>query len=176
MEMPSFGSLGTASVTTVIGTTDTATLQEFQDMTLALMKRHGVGDWNFRFDQAHHRAGQCIHGVNGQPGTLSFSAPLMSLWSPAQQLDTVLHEIAHALCGPDEGHSAAWIRQCIRIGAKPERCWSPADQPSLPSRWTGRCAQGHEYHRERQPRTSGTCGYCNRKYDPRYPLTWTRNN
>jgi hypothetical protein len=37
-------------------------------------------------------------------------------------VDTILHEIAHALVGPRHGHDTVWKAKCTDIGARPERC------------------------------------------------------
>jgi predicted SprT family Zn-dependent metalloprotease len=36
--------------------------------------------------------------------------------------DTILHECAHALIGPDEGHGYNWKRMAIKVGAIPRAC------------------------------------------------------
>jgi hypothetical protein len=37
-------------------------------------------------------------------------------------LDTLLHEIAHALAGPKAGHGPSWKAIAVRIGANPRAC------------------------------------------------------
>jgi SprT protein len=41
--------------------------------------------------------------------------------SDSEIRDTILHEIAHALVGPNVGHGLRWRLKCVEIGAKPER-------------------------------------------------------
>ena len=45
--------------------------------------------------------------------------------------DTILHEIAHALC-PKDGHGPRWRATCRRLGAKPVRCYTDATVVSPP--------------------------------------------
>ena len=82
----------------------------------ALMDRYGLDDWTLRFSAAWGKLGECrpdrelivlsrLHAVGG---------------SPAQVTDTILHEIAHALAGPEAGHGPAWKEIAGRIGAVPK--------------------------------------------------------
>ena len=36
----------------------------------------------------------------------------------------LLHEVAHALAGPDEHHGPTWRRHCYRVGGLPKACCS----------------------------------------------------
>lgn len=53
--------------------------------------------------------------------------------SESAVMDTILHEIAHALA-PGAGHGAEWKKACIRIGAKPNRLADPSEKV-LPGKW-----------------------------------------
>src|SRR5271165_928788 len=65
-------------------------------------------------------------------------------------LDTVLHEIAHALVGPGHGHDAVWKRKCVEIGARPARCGN-AEMPE--GRWRASCRNcGRHFNRHRRPK------------------------
>lgn len=41
--------------------------------------------------------------------------------------DTILHEIAHALVGPNHCHDLVWKAKCLEIGATPRRCGASHD-------------------------------------------------
>ena len=93
-----------------------ARLREVAAEGRALMDRHGLDDWTLRFSAAWGRLGECrpnrklivlsrLHAVGGPPG---------------QVTDTILHEIAHALAGPEAGHGPAWKEIAERIGAVPK--------------------------------------------------------
>ena len=66
-----------------------------------------------------------------------------TLHSDDEVLDTILHEIAHALVGPQHGHDAVWRAKAREIGCTGERCVS-SDSPRVPGDWVGRCSAGHE--------------------------------
>lgn len=83
----------------------------------------GLADWSVTFDRAKKRAGMCIHSTK----TISLSEYYVRMndWSQVEQ--TVLHEIAHALAGPGQGHNFVWARKCRELGIVPERCYNSAD-------------------------------------------------
>ena len=50
---------------------------------------------------------------------LVFSIPHLNARSEAELLDTIKHEVAHALAGHEAGHGEDWIKACEITGAKP---------------------------------------------------------
>lgn len=84
-----------------------------------LLNEHGLHDWTFEFDRAKRRFGYCSY----KRKTISLSKHLVALNSEADVRDTILHEIAHALVGSNNGHNYKWRSMCITVGAKPERCY-----------------------------------------------------
>lgn len=60
--------------------------------------------------------GVCKHGLK----RIEFSKHFLN--SPWEEVtDTILHEIAHALVGPKQGHNHVWRAKCVEIGANPRR-------------------------------------------------------
>ena len=79
-------------------------------------------DWCFVWDtRAGRRYGQCRYHKQ----EISVSKQLANINSLEESKDVVLHEIAHALAGMGHGHDAHWKRMCIKVGARPERCYTP---------------------------------------------------
>lgn len=98
--------------------TTTTTKQSIQSLAIDLMDEHGLHDWTFQWDNAKRRAGVC-----------KFSKKVIGmsrLWaehaSDDDIIDTILHEIAHALVGPGEGHGPRWRAMAKSIGCRGERC------------------------------------------------------
>lgn len=133
-----------------------------------LLREHGLDDWTIVADRAKTRAGVCRFGRR----QIGISAPLTTLHSEEEVLDTILHEIAHALVGPQHGHDAVWRAAARRIGCSGERC-VPADAPRVPGDWVGRCPAGHEKSRHRAPTRLMSCGQCSRRFDPRHLFSWS---
>lgn len=91
-----------------------------------LMRQHGLLDagWRFAWGHGHRRLGsvQVRAGCTGPPTrTLRLSRHLVDLNDEPVVRDVILHEIAHALVGVENGHGPAWRAACRRIGARPQR-------------------------------------------------------
>ncbi|MBM6404151.1 SprT-like domain-containing protein [Phycicoccus sp. CSK15P-2] len=134
----------------------------------ALLTEHGLDGWTVVADRAKTRAGVCRFGRR----QIGISGPLTALHDEAEVRDTLLHEIAHALVGPEHGHDAVWREAAVRIGCTGERC-VPADAPRVPGDWLGRCPAGHERTRHRAPTRLMSCGRCSRRFDAAHLFTWT---
>jgi predicted SprT family Zn-dependent metalloprotease len=135
-----------------------------------LLEHHGLTDWSVTYDGAKKRAGICRFG----PRVLGLSAPLTTLHSEDEVRDTVLHEIAHALAGPQHGHDEVWRQIAVRIGSSGARCVSP-DSPRVEPPWLGTCPAGHTSGRHRRPERVTTCGECSPTFDLTHVLAWTHH-
>src|SRR5512146_2021813 len=95
-------------------------LRDIEQLARKLMAEYELDlyGWEFGWDRAHQRAGQCDY-TNQR---ITLSAPVMAFWPWAEAEQTIRHEIAHALAGSGHGHDATWRRKCRLIGARPERC------------------------------------------------------
>ena len=76
------------------------------------MKKFCLNDWTIRFDHAQRRAGACYFDKK----VLSFSTKFLRNANNDDIIDTVLHEIAHAIVGPGQGHNLIWKKKAIEIG------------------------------------------------------------
>ena len=91
-----------------------------------LMARHDLEGWSFQYDDASGRAGVC--NFDSQVIGLSL---LYCLGSSGPELEeTILHEVAHALAGPQHQHDRVWREIAQSIGCSGERlCSVPAFAP-----------------------------------------------
>lgn len=134
-----------------------------------LLAVHGLNDWSIVLDRAKTRAGVCRPG-NKQIG---LSGYLTQLHPEDEVRDTILHEIAHALVGPSNGHNEVWTRKAQEIGCSGLRCSDPS-MPKVEGHWIGTCPAGHIVRRHRRPERVSACGTCgNGKFDPAHIRTWT---
>ncbi|GAA4429217.1 hypothetical protein GCM10023169_31240 [Georgenia halophila] len=133
-----------------------------------LLAEHGLDGWQLRFDNAKRRAGACRFDAR----VVSLSRHLMALYTEEHVRDTVLHEIAHALVGPEHAHDAVWRAQARRIGCSGERLVD-ADAPRPPAPWRGTCPRGHTYDRHRRPSRPASCARCSRGFNIDFLLSWT---
>lgn len=121
-----------------------------------MLAAHGLGDWSFGFNRRKQTLGLCWYDRR----RIELSAHLVERNGPGEVLDTILHEVAHALVGPGHGHDDVWRRMCARVGARPQRC-GQADMPA--GRWQAGCGGcGTTFHRHRRPkaRTDWFCRTC----------------
>lgn len=122
-----------------------------------LMRDHGLVDWSFRFNTAKRQLGVCRYATR----RIELSRHFVAANGEPAVRDTVLHEIAHALAGPEAGHGERWKAQCRRLGCAPERLDREAVMPR--GRWRARCAGcGQSFHRHRRPMRGRTyaCRRC----------------
>lgn len=123
----------------------TERIREVRQLGYELLARHGLAGWSFGFNRRKRSLGVCLF----EHRTIELSVYLLVRNPHDEVLDTILHEIAHALVGPGHGHDAVWKQKCIEIGAKPIRC-GQAEMPL--GRWRARCGQcGQDFHRHRKP-------------------------
>jgi len=110
-------------------------LQAALDTAATLMRQHGLDGWTVRLDHARRRAGQCDYTRR----VISLSRHYVRHAEPAHIQDTILHEIAHALVGPNHGHDAVWRRKAREIGCTATRCHTLTFAAAP---WMMRCPNG----------------------------------
>lgn len=112
-------------------------LHEAAYLAKQLIDQHALVGWRFEFDHARRRFGKCDY-TNRR---ITLSRYLTFLNGIDEVRDTILHEIAHALC-PGDGHGAKWRATCRAIGARPKRCFTEAQvvtPPRRAARWQMGC-------------------------------------
>ena len=122
-----------------------------QKLACELMNQHGLSKWNFEWDRAKRRAGCCKHRIC----VISLSINYVVRNTEEHIRDTILHEIAHALAGPREGHGPKWKTICRQIGARPVRCYD-SDVVNMPKGQYKAVCNGcrREFRRHRRPKHS----------------------
>ena len=133
-------------------------------LCLSLMKQHmpNYMDWHFNFDNAKGRA-ECCHF---HTKTITLSRFQVERRAAEDTRYTILHEIAHAIAGHAAGHGQAWREVCIRIGARPERCYSEESDGRTQEdfKFQGECPNCHVViHRHKRRRIA--CGKCCSKFN-----------
>ena len=89
-----------------------------KQMAEQLMTQHGINSWIVVFDNAKTRRGQ----TRFRKQEISLSRFITEM-NPIEQIrNTILHEIAHILVGPDHGHDDIWRSKAIEIGCNGQTC------------------------------------------------------
>ncbi|WZO98766.1 hypothetical protein EP7_000354 [Isosphaeraceae bacterium EP7] len=127
-------------------------LKELEAIAGQELAKHGLRGWTFGLAKTKRRMGVCkyrtkrieiaeFHALNNTPATV---------------LDTLLHEIAHAIAGPAAKHGLAWKAVAIRLGATPRACDTSHETVVTPGDWQAKClACRKTFHRYKRPMSVG---------------------
>jgi predicted SprT family Zn-dependent metalloprotease len=124
-------------------------LLEAKDIAQRLIDFHGLTarGWAFRFNKNKRRLGVCKQDDR----RIELSEHYVLRNDREHIIDTILHEIAHALVGTQHGHDDIWKAMCKRIGASPSSCSSTAVMPE--GYWQAKCPGcATVFTRHRRPR------------------------
>ncbi len=141
-------------------------LEELQSIARRELKANGLHDWAFGLARTKRRLGVCKYRAKRIE-----IADYYARHSPEPSvLDTLLHEIAHAIAGPAAKHGPAWKAVAARLGATPRSCETSHQAVVKPGDWQARCpACEKTVHLYRRPKSLS--GYrC--KCEARSPLTF----
>lgn len=157
-------------------------LEKTRNIAIKLMKEHGLTNYTFKWDKAVGRFGQ----HNGWLKTISLSRPLTLHESNEDRvINTILHEIAHALDYKKRGfsnHDSEWVRLAKSIGCSGKRCSSGSGvDKSMTHKWVVSCSEcGLTHYRARKSKRAVACGSCCKKhnggkYTSKYNFNWELN-
>ena len=73
---------------------------EIRKLAMDLLAFHNLPDWSFAFNRRKQALGLCVYHRK----CIELSVYFVKRNSHEEILDTILHEIAHALVGPGHGH------------------------------------------------------------------------
>jgi predicted SprT family Zn-dependent metalloprotease len=79
------------------------------------MKKNTLKKWLLALDDSKTCAGWTSHEIQ----TIGLSTRFIKAMSKKDVLDTILHEIAHALCDEADEHNHKWKQTVKRLGARP---------------------------------------------------------
>ena len=115
-----------------------------------LLHRHGldVRGWRLEFRRYGHRLGSCcsrkrVIALNDYYAENNGEGPV---------LDTLLHEIAHALVGPALGNGPVWKAMARKLGCIPKACSKTGLTLRL-GNYQATCPTcAHQFHKYRRPK------------------------
>ena len=121
-------------------------LPEIESFAIGRMDKYKelyMKHWQFGFDNAESRSGRCNYNYRLITLTLTYCA----MMGKEEIIDTVLHEIAHALT-PGKGHGAEWQRIAKRIGCKASQT-RECGAAIVGTKWFGECGCGNTWRRSK---------------------------
>lgn len=138
-------------------------IEEMAEVALTATRLRDRG-WTFRWDRAVKRAGCCHYSTR----TITLSRPIFTIEANRDEaVETLLHEVAHALAGPGSGHGPLWREYAELFEISTERGHLLV-LPDLPV--VGRCECDDVHGRVRMP-GRGVRHWCR---TCRAEVTWTR--
>lgn len=87
-------------------------LETIAAKAVSALDENNLLNWGFDYDRATSRAGICRF----EEKMIVLSNSFCFRSSEEEVTDTILHEIAHALVGPDHHHDSVWLEQARAIG------------------------------------------------------------
>lgn len=148
-------------------------LAKAKEIALRLMRVHNLinNGWKFKFDTSKRRFGLCSYTKK----EISLSSLLVSLNKEEQVRDTILHEIAHAIVGFDNGHNHIWKQKAMEIGCTGERCYNPVNVNRVRGNYEALCKScGHVHIKYKKPKVGKrtSCGNCSSTFNVKYLLEY----
>ena len=130
------------------------------------LDQHGLSDWSCVLNGSR----RCL-GVSDQlRKRIELSRHYVEHSAEEHILDTILHEIAHALVGVEHGHDAIWRAKARQIGATPlAKC--SAEGIDIPGLYEAECRCGQKHRLYRKPKAC--CTYICRCGEP---FEWEKND
>lgn len=147
-------------------------LEQAKQLALKLMVKHDLltQNWKFAFDNAKQRLGFCSY----KKKIISLSQKFVPLLEEEEAIDTILHEIAHALVGRKQGHGYAWRKKAIEIGCNGRRLY--LGEAKVEAKYMGTCPTcSRVIKRHRRKRIS--CGRCSGGiFNEKHLFVWSLNS
>jgi predicted SprT family Zn-dependent metalloprotease len=159
-----------------------AHIEEFSKELLAEMAEEypELRSWRFAWMDTKSAMGRCDYGSR----KIELSRILIpAVKDESKIIDTLLHEIAHALAGVGNGHNYVWKNWCVKIGANPQRCYEQhkeVDISKVDFKYTYECPNcGRTGGFSRRWKHTKACGQCCKAhgggYQERFKLIVTQN-
>ncbi len=114
-----------------------------------LFYKYQLHNWKFCLVDTGRRLGYCRYDKQ----VIQISSYYAQHSEEIKVMDTLLHEIAHALVGPGHGHNSVWKAMALRLGATPRACDSSPETVQKPGDWQAKCPSCQRvHHKYRRPK------------------------
>jgi predicted SprT family Zn-dependent metalloprotease len=148
---------------------------EARQITLRMLAENGLTGWTLRFGTARTQAGLCSYAKR----QITLSKVLMAAGHYDSTMDTIAHEVAHAIVGSKHGHDRVWQMKHRELGGNGKRCLEATEivnHDLLQGAYEGTCPRcARKIYMHRMPTKVKSCGVCSHKFDPELVFTWIKN-
>ncbi len=163
-------------------------IPEFHRFAREVMDDHGLEKWTFEYGKRKKALGSCKYGAPLKYGIIYLHQQFLEMCTDEDLiLDTLLHEIAHALEYQRHGssnHGHRWKEICNEIGCTGERETDVTDKysvdPDLLRKWRGRCPKCKDdyFYTDRLTKKlkTGFCKTCFRERNEHVQYRWEPQN
>lgn len=110
-------------------------LQDLEATARRELAANGLDGWTFGLARTKRRLGVCKFHTK----RIEIAEYYARHSVPESVLDTLRHEIAHAIAGPAAKHGPKWKAVAIRLGATPRSCESSGQAVLQPGEWRATC-------------------------------------
>lgn len=119
-------------------------IQKALTSALVVLRQYGLNDWTVRASREKNTAGRCYYSRK----QITLSKHWTEALTEEEVMETIIHEVAHALAGYEAGHGAEWKRIYMSMGGNGEsRIINPSAR--VASKYVGKCPGGHITNAER---------------------------
>jgi len=141
-------------------------LEQLETIAIRELEANGLHDWTFGLAGTKRRLGVCKY----KEKRIEVAEYYARHSQEESVLDTLRHEIAHAIAGPAAKHGPRWKAVALRLGATPRSCETSGQAVVQPGDWRATCpACEKTVHLYRRPtRLTGYRCRC----EARSPLTF----
>lgn len=87
-------------------------VSEIEELTIELMNKHEVGHFKFKYGRSKTYAGNC----SSSNQTIKLNITFVVKNGIERIKNTILHEIAHAIVGIENGHNEVWQAKAKELG------------------------------------------------------------
>lgn len=146
-------------------------LRKLRAKAKELFIEHNLTEWSFDYDGAVQRLGQCIWiKKNVKMKKITMSRKMSEMRTDKEVMNTLLHEIAHAIDYEQRGtsdHSDIWRKIALSIGCDGNRCSTIDNEVMTKSyKWLAVCKEhGTIGGWSRKPKNNKICNKCKERID-----------
>jgi predicted SprT family Zn-dependent metalloprotease len=91
---------------------DVMTETQALNITRKMLDENGLWDWRVILFNSKTTAGDCYAPTR----TIRLSRPSLRAMHISSSMDTIIHEVAHAVVGPGHAHDRVWRAKAIQLG------------------------------------------------------------